>query len=277
MAEDVIERLIQLATDPAADIPTPVDTGVMNPGPVRQVGLVPMAGQAPVLDFNAQSYRGGGVVKAPRPAYQGGGVVQAPSAGMAPQGAQGPIPIQTMEQDIQRLVKERPEEILKVKSAVMQLLQTGDLSLQELNTMEQLATAAVQNPELYPQIRQFAIQQGLGSEQEIPQQYDQGLAYAILLAARAAQSQVGGSGIPQAAGQPPQPVGQPPQPVGQPPQGSFLQGGPVSSRNADKTVPINAHDGEYVLKRGAVKALGLEKLNAMNDKYEDDGSSKQKA
>ena len=269
MAEGVIEELIRLATDPGADIPTPADEGVMNPGPV---GLVPTAGQAPALDFRAApSYRGGGVVKAPRPAYQEGGVVQPPPAGVDPQGMQGPVPVQAMEQDIQRLVKERPEEILKIKSAVMQLLQTGDLSPQELNMMEQLATAAVQNPELYPQIRQFAIQQGLGSEQDIPQQYDQGLAYAILLAARAAQSGVGGGGVPQAAGQVPQPVGQPV-------QGSFRRGGEVpASRNTDGTVPINAHDGEFVFKRGAVKALGLEKLNAMNDKYEDDGSPKQKA
>lgn len=274
MAEDIIERLIQLATDPAADIPTPADTGVMNPGPVRQMGLVPMAGQAPALDFRvAPSYRGGGVVKAPRPAYQEGGVVQpTPAAGVNPQmvqGAQGPISAPAMEQDIQRLVKERPEEILKIKSAVMQLLQTGDLSSQELNMMEQLATAAVQNPELYPQIRQFAIQQGLGSEQDIPQQYDQGLAYAILLAARAAQSGVGGGGVPQAAGQPPQPVGQPV-------QGSFRRGGEVpASRNTDGTVPINAHEGEGILHAGAVKAKGTDFIKKLNDAYELDGSPKQ--
>jgi hypothetical protein len=275
--DDVIEELIRLATDPAADIATPADTGVTNQGlAAPQPGLVP----APTLDFrSAPSFEQGGVVQAPPAPGPGPGPGPGPAPGSAGPGVginpaglqQQAISPQMMESEIQRLVKERPEEILKMKEAVMQAIQAGELTPQELNTIGQLAKAAVQDPALYPQIRQFALDQNLAAPQDIPPQYDQGTAFALMMVARSVSSEVGGPGMPQA-------TGQPPQSVGQPVQGSFRQGGEVpASRNADGSVPINAHDGEVVIHAGVVKAKGTEFFEKFNDGYELDGKAKQKA
>ena len=274
-SEDPIEELIRLAMDPVSGLPTAGDEGVTSPGLSGAASLVPNAVSGPVLDFRTAappSFEQGGVVGAPPAA--------APPAGVNPAANQGaPIPPQAMQQEIQRMTEQHPEQVLQVKQAVTQALQTGELSPQELNMAVQLATAAAQNPQLYPQIRQFAIQQGLAGEADMPQEYDQGLVFVILLAAKAAQTEMGGQpGMPQAAGQPPQAVGQGQQAAGQPPMAALKQGGEVpESRNADGSVPITAHDGEGVLHAGVLKAKGTDFLNKLNETYELDGSLKQKA
>ena len=127
----------------------------------------------------------------------------------------------------------------------------------------QLATAAAQNPQLWPQLRQFAIQQGLADEQSLPMEYDQALVFSLLLAAKAMQMQGGGSDAPQSQGQPP--------------QTTMAIGGPIpESRNEDGSVAINAHEGEGILHAGVVKAMGTRWLDAQNEKFNQDGTVKEK-
>lgn len=98
----------------------------------------------------------------------------------------------SVEGELNRVVMQHPQVLEQIRAVIEQEVASGNLTQQELNTMVQLATVAVRNPEMYPQIRAFAIKQGLATEQDLPQQYDQGLVFAILLAARAAQDLVGG-------------------------------------------------------------------------------------
>ena len=234
------------------------------------------------------SYAGGGLVQ--RPSYAEGGLVQPggpPQAGLAPQGAsQQPIGMQGMEAEMQRMVQEHPQQILQMRDVILAGIQAGEVTMQEINMAVQLATAAAQNPQLWPQLRQFAIQQGLGTEQDIPQQYDEGLVFSLLLAARAIQQQgppqvntgsaVGqaaqggppvGPGVPQAAqGGPPVGPGVPQAP-GQPVP-TFMNGGPIPQmgQNADGSILAAVHPGEYVIPNTVVRRKGLDFFDKLTGK-----------
>lgn len=95
---------------------------------------------------------------------------------------------QMIDQEASRFVQQNPEEAQKVQALIALAMQTGDLTPQELNTAIQLAKTALANPSSYPQVRQYAIQNGLGTEQDIPQQMDKGLLYVLIVAGKSAQA-----------------------------------------------------------------------------------------
>ena len=242
--KDNIDALIRLATDPMYDVATPGTIGALQQG-IPQPGTA-----APTLDYRMNpSYAAGGVVSANGPA---------PPSGLAPQGAQQgkAISMQQMQADMQRVMQQHPQEIMKLRKVIEAGLQSGELTPQELNMGIQLATAAAQNPALWPQLRRFAIEQGLGTEQEIPQQYDAGMVYTMLLAAKASQMGAGGQqGMPQSQGQPP--------------QTAMRTGGEVpKSNNPDGSVAINAHKGEYVIPEHIVRAKGTDFFDKLIGKDE---------
>jgi len=193
------------------------------------------------------------------PSYEEGGMIGPGGMPMRPTGVAPPsqpnMSSDQLEAEIQRMMQENPQAVQQIQQAIMSAMQTGELTSQELNMMVQLATVASQNPQMYPQIRQFAIQQGIATEEDLPPQYDQGLVFVILLAARASQQQAQG-GTSMAAGQAPQI----PQAATQPPVASMMSGGalPTKSANADGSVPIIAHEGEYVIPRDIVLKKGTE-------------------
>ncbi len=191
----------------------------------------------PMMDFRSQ----------PTSSYAMGGQVGPGGApvGVAPQGvglqgpgqAQGAAPMdaKTIEMHIQRFIQENPGEVEKIKWVVMEAIKRGELTQEELNTAVQLATVAIQNPAMYPQVVQFAVQQGIVEQGELDAEYDQGLAIAILLAARAAQSEMGGN---------------------------FMGGGEImsgSTTTADD-VNINVSKGEFVIPAHVVKAEAAPRL-----------------
>ena len=254
--EAMIEMAQQDDADESFNVATPLDAGVLNRG---------LSDEPPTMGYQLNpSYMYGGKIEEDRPDYQMGGVV-APggdprTAGLAPSGGEvAPISPQQMQMEVQRMIRDHPEQVMQIKQAVLQAVQTGELTPQELNMAVQLATAAAQNPQLYPQIRQFAIEQGLATEQEMPMEYDQGLVFTILLAAQAAQDAFGGQGMPQSQGQPPQAT-------------MALGGEAPDSRNADGSIAINAHDGEFVVHQGAVRAKGTDFFDILNKGYNFDGS-----
>lgn len=154
--------------------------------------------------------------------------------------------------EINNMMQSNPQVAEQIKAEIMQLMQTGEITPEELNKMVQLARAALQQPNLYPQIRRFAIQQGMGTEEDIPAEFDQGLLIAIVIAGQALQG--GEAGAQQTA-----------------PMPSMKEGGPVpNSNNADGSVPINAHEDEYVVPPDVVKHYGtkfFEDLKLKMDKY----------
>jgi hypothetical protein len=214
----------------------------------------------------APSYQMGGMIGA-------GGMPDSTGVGLAPQGQPqgGAMPPQMLEMQVNQFASQRPQEMAQIKQVIMAELQSGELTQQELNMIVQLATVAAQNPEMYPYVRNFAIQQGIATEEDLPQQYDQGLIFVLLLAARAVQADVGGQnmmqgGTPAMAGGPEITSGQ----VSSGPIPSMARGGMTpDSKKPDGSVLINAHEGEYVIPANVVKMKGKEFFDSLIEKYKD--------
>lgn len=186
-----------------------------------------------------------------------GGAPQPTGAGLAPQG-QGqtgaPMSPQMLEMHINQFASQNPQQVAQIRQAIMQEMQSGELTPQELNTIIQLAQVAAQNPEMYPYVRNFAIQQGIATEQDLPQQYDQGLVITLLIAAKAIQQSVGGQDM--ASGGTPATIP------------SMATGGPIpDAKSRDGSVLINAHEGEYVIPKRVVEMKGKEFFDTLVEKY----------
>ena len=198
------------------------------------------------------------------PTYAVGGMVgpggqPAPMGrpGLAPQGQpQQQMSMQSMEAQINQFVSQNPEQVQQIQQAFLESMQSGELTPEELNMMVQLATVAAQNPEMYPNVRRFAIQQGIATEEDLPMEYDQGLVFVILLAAKSLQRGMGGQNMMQGG-----------TPAAIP---AMKAGGtvPQSKRN-DGGVPIMAHEGEYVIPRHVVEMKGKEFFDNLIAKYSD--------
>jgi hypothetical protein len=193
------------------------------------------------------------------PSYQQGGLVT-PAGPTGPQGVgvqQGPMDPKMLEMQINQFAQQHPQELAKIRQVIMGELQSGNLTPQELNQIVQLATVAAQNPSMYPQIRQFVIQQGLATEQDLPQQYDQGLVVVLLIAAKAVQQDLGGS--PAGAGAPAE--------AG--PIPSMAKGGKVPGKGA---MVIEAHEGEFVVPKVAMDWYGRKHFEGLIQKAKEESA-----
>lgn len=234
--------------------------------------LYPPAG--PVAGFAE-----GGHVWPPQRAFADGGVVSpdsagpapggpglqlgapAPAGGMTPPPAAAPaaqINPEQFQAELQRFMQAHPQQVKQIAEVVQSALQSGQLSMQEFNLAVQLAVAAAQNPSLWPKLRQLAIQKGLATEQQIPQQYDQSLVYSLILAGQALQHS---GGDPTAQAQPTIPQG---------PSQQLAAGGGVippaaaakASEKADN-VHIAVSGGEYVIPAHVVRQKGTDFFDKM--------------
>lgn len=263
----------------APDIP-PALASILNVG-----GMTPAANPSPMAGLSGSM----GQTQQPTfvPSYQAGGMIGAggmpdmsgmgagPEAGMgvgvneqtvSQGGAMSP---QMMEMQVNQFATQHPQQVAQIRQSIMEVMQTGELTQQELNMIVQLATVAAQNPEMYPYVRRFAIQNGIATEQDLPQQYDQGLVFVLLLAARAIQQDVGGQNMMQ--GGTPAMAGGPEISASQVSSGaipSMAKGGMTpDSKKTDGSVLINAHEGEYVIPANVVKMKGKEFFDSLVEKY----------
>lgn len=199
------------------------------------------------------------------PSYQMGGAIGPGGQPQRPVGLQesvdpqAPISPDMIEMEIQNLATRNPQVLAQIRQAIQEELMAGRLTQQELNTMTQLATTVMRNPALYPQIRQFAIQQGIATEEDLPPQYDQGLVIAVLVASRAAQESIGGQNM-MAGGTPAM--------AGMAPTQSLKDGGKVKGGDSEPVV-IKAHTGEYVIPEHVVRAKGTDFFDKLLEQYDD--------
>jgi hypothetical protein len=246
-----------------------------------QTGTVGSNPNASVLDFRMQpTYADGGMVGAggmpdmtgmgggmgggmPNMAGLGGG------SGLSQQGAASPVTPQMIEMQINEFLRNNPQDVAELKQVVQYLIQTGELTADEMNLAGQLAMTALQNPDLYPNLRQFAIQQGLAGENELSQEYDQGLIFALLLAIRAVQSEGGATSGNALQAEPP---------MMSMADGGYVtmgenakDGGPVAGPGTSRSdsIPIRVSTGEYVIPAHIVKMKGKEFFDGMLEKYKD--------
>ena len=217
--------------------------GMIGPG-----GMPDMGGMG---GGNPASMMGGAAGMMPMPANAGGGAgLTAPGAGRTANMS----PDQIM-MEAQKFVQQRPREVQQIQAAIQKALQSGMVSIQQLNMIVQMAMVALQNPGMYPQLRRLAIQHGLASEQDISPQYDPGLLFVLVVVGQSLQA--GGAGA---------------NPNGQVPMPSMRNGGPVPSGKTptsgdDEAVVIRAHEGEYVVPKHVVRAKGVEFFDNLVKKY----------
>ena len=244
------------------DLPPAIETLITMPAPpVTQAALgeIPTGVQAtnpqyPALDFRMQPM-----------VMQEGGMVPTPPAGLQPQMAQGPMNPAMMDGQINQTMSQNPEMVARIRAAIEAGIQSGELDINELNMIIQLAKTVQQNPAMYPQIRQMAIQRGLIPAEEIPEQYDEGLITAIIMASKAMEADVQ---IESADGMQPQPT----QMMN---EGGVL----IGPSHAQGGIPVKVagvnnaemEGGEYVIPKNVVRAKGTEFFDKMLKQYEEGG------
>ena len=253
--QDAMAAAAQPNTTNTMDLPPALasllSTSAITPPQMSpSIGIAGAAGLAP----QGQS--------APMPSFQEGGMIGPggmpirPGAGGAPGLAPGGQPAgemsgQQLQMEAKRFMQQNPQQFQQIQMALQQAIQSGEVTPQELNTIVQMATVALQNPDMYPQLRAMAIQQGLATEQDLSPQYDRGLLFILLLVG---QSMQGGMGAVT---------------PGQQPMQSMAKGGalPQKSANADGSIPIKAHEGEYVIPSNVVRMKGVEFFDKLVQQY----------
>mgnify|MGYP001323900894 FL=1 len=244
------------------DLPPAIETLITMPAPpVSQgaLGEIPTGvgtsnPQYPALDFRMQPM-----------VMQEGGMVPTPPAGLQPQMAQGPMNPAMMDGQVNQTLSQNPEIVARIRAAIEAGVQSGELDINELNMIIQLAKTVQQNPAMYPQIRQMAIQRGLIPAEEIPEQYDEGLITAIIMAAKAMEADVQIESAEAMQPQPTQMMNEGGVLIGP----SHAQGGiPVKVAGVNNA---EMEGGEYVIPKNVVKAKGTEFFDKMLKQYEEGG------
>lgn len=178
------------------------------------------------------------------------------------QNPQGGMSFPQIEAQVQQFIQSNPQAVQQIQQEVQAGLMSGELTPDALNLFVQVATVALQNPEMWPQLRRSLIQQGFMDEGDISEQYDQGFLIVLYLTGKVM------GGAPQAQQAPQQAPQQPPMSAGQPPMMSMKKGGPLpmDSPNADGSIPVNAHEGEYIVPSDVVRVLGTQHFDKLIEK-----------
>ena len=223
-----------------------VASGAIRP---IQTGTVAQDPNFPALDFRMQ------------PTYQEGGMVGPGGMPMRPAGIQpqqGGTNPQMLDMQVNEIMSQNPEVVARIRAGIEAGIQSGELDANELNTIIQLAKTVMQNPDMYPQIRQMAIQQGIATEADLPAQFDEGLVIAIIAAGKSMEADVQIEG------------GQAPMP--QPPVQEMEFGGMVNGPSHDQGGvrvkmkgggEIEVEGGEYVIPKDVVKKKGTDFFDKM--------------
>ena len=264
------------------DLPPSIQQLITMPTPgvnEQAVGQIPTGTvaanpQYPVLDFRMQpSYAEGGMV-----GPQG---MPVRPAGLQQQQASGPMNPQMVDMQINDMLNKNPEVVARVRAAIEAGIQSGELNQQGLNMAVQLAEVVLQNPDMYPQMRQFAIQRGLIPAEDIPEQYDQGLVIAIIIAAKAMKADVQLEDVQMnpEVGQVAPMQGAQAGSMQQPPVQEMEFGGMVNGPSHEEGGvrvkmrgggEIEVEGGEYVIPKKIVKRKGTEFFDKMLAQYQDE-------
>ena len=220
-------------------------------------GTVAQDPNFPALDFRMQpTYQEGGMV--------GPGGMPVRPAGIQPQGAPM-MNAQMMDMQVNEMLAQNPEVVARIRAGIEAGIQSGEVNPEELNMIIQLAKTVMQNPEMYPQIRQMAIQRGIATEADLPQEYDEGMLIAIIAAAKSMEADVqfegGAQPMPQQA------------PVQEMEFGGMVYG-PSHDQGGVRVQmkgggEIEVEGGEYVTPKDIVKAKGTEFFDKMLASYKE--------
>ena len=254
-------------TSVSLDLPQSIETLITMPTvPVTQgaLGEIPTGttqGGNPnvaAMDFRNQPMGG---QDQPMMMQEGGMI---PSAQMP----QGPMNSSMMEGQINQTLSANPEAVARIRAAIEAGIQSGELDANELNMIIQLAKTVQQNPAMYPQIRQMAIQRGILPAEEIPEQYDEGLITAIIMAAKAMEADVQIESadapmapVPQTSAQQPTQMAVGGLVVGP----SHAKGGVLGKVKGSNQPLFEVEGGEYVINAQTVAKKGTDFFDKLNE------------
>lgn len=185
------------------------------------------------------------------PQFEEGGMIGPggmPMVGGAPMaGVQQPMQDaepQMAAQQVQQFVQQNPQQVQEIQGELLDAMQSGELQPQALNRVVQLTQVVMQNPEMYPYVRNFLIQQGIMDDDDLPPQYSPGVLFLLGLIAEAAKTMSGSMGSMAGVA---------------PPVESLARGGNVpDSAKRSGGVIIEAHEGEYVIPAHIVRQKGTD-------------------
>jgi hypothetical protein len=230
----------------AALLTGPSQTPAMPMGGIATAGMQQGSGAPQALP----SYQVGGMVG------PGGMPIRAGAGGqpgLAAPGSMGQsLPPEQIQAEVQRFVQQHPQQVQQMQMEIQKLIQSGQVSMEELNMVVQMAQAAAQNPALYPQLRQIAIQRGIADEESVSPQFDSGLIFVLALIGAVMQS-----------------GGMQPKPVPSFKKGGMLHGNEDGDSEA---VVAQLHEGEFVIPAHIVRAKGTEFFDKMLESYSEDNS-----
>ena len=217
-------------------------------------------------------WRDGGYIDMPglTQRYQDGGPVAAPQLQAQMGSMMGAQPdAQQMQAQIAQMMRD-PNQIRALMARPIQLMQSGELTPDEVVTMGRVAEAAMFNPSLYPQLRQFVAQQGMPP---LPAAYDQSVIMRIVVISRVLQGMLGNGQQATMPGQvPPTDQAQMVNPVGMRNGGAVF--GPGTGRsdsigtvNRSTGAPVSIANGEYVIPEHVVRAKGRDFFDGLLRKY----------
>ena len=227
-------------------------------------------------------YADGGIVGLTGPRYADGGEVQpllsmgfanGGGVGLGVQGTNQATP-QMVDAQVNRMLN-NPQFRQKIVAGAQQLMQSGQLTPQEVQVMGQIAEASMHSPALYPKLRAFVAQQGMSP---LPPAYDPSVIVKILAVTRAlsqagaAQPVPGGPGQTPAGQVPPTDQAQMQNPAGMA-NGGFLQGpgngrsDSIGTVNESTGQPVKVANGEYVIPEHVVRAKGRDFFDKMLRQY----------
>jgi hypothetical protein len=212
------------------------------------------------------SYAAGGMVgpggEPVRPTLPGMPGLSGPS-----QGGMGP---QQMELEARRFAQQNPQQVAEIREAIEEALAEGDITMDQVQILTNMAKVALQNPEMYPALKQSIVARGILEDDELPPEFDQGTLFVLLLIGQIMQSPaMPGVATGDGAGTATMPTSGSVPGSAQPP--SMEKGGPLpaNSGNSDGSILIKAHENEYVIPAKIVRAKGTEFFDKLLQSYED--------
>jgi hypothetical protein len=162
-----------------------------------------------------------------------------------------------------------PQRVQTLLARPIQLMQTGELTPDEVVTLGRVAQASMFNPALYPQLRQFVAAQGMNP---LPPSFDPMVITNIIVIAQALQQMQGGQGATPAGQVPSMAQAQMQNPMGMK-NGGYLQGPGTGRSDSIGTVnestgsPVKVANGEYVIPAHVVRAKGRDFFDGLLRKY----------
>lgn len=152
---------------------------------------------------NIPSFAAGGMMMPSGAVARPGAPMPTQNDGGPQMGADEPMPPDPAQigQEAHQTAQADPELVQQIQAAMQQAMQNGELTYQELNIAIQLARMALANPTSYPQLRAYAIKNGLGTEADLSPTMDPQLLFALLLAGKAMEAKggstpTGGNAVP---------------------------------------------------------------------------------